>query len=103
MAEEIAAAAGVGEEPVRGNPVGVPPNWGILLAPGGAQHAATGSRVLGDHRSELAARRCFWPKRRASPAEAGARVSAKREEGGAGEAYKGRREVPASRWWQVRR
>ena len=62
MAEEIAVAAGVGEEGPAGSLVALPTNWWRILAPGGARVAAPGRRVLGDHRNELAAMGCLRPK-----------------------------------------
>ena len=65
-AEEMAVAAGVGEEGPRGDLVAVSSNWWRLQAPGGALVVATRPRVLEVHRNELPTRWCLRPKRRAA-------------------------------------
>ena len=90
-AEEMAVAAGIGEEHACGHLVAASSNWRRHPASGGALVLATGSWVLEVHRNELPARWCLRPKRRAALTVVGARASAKRVQGGAMGAYKGRR------------
>ena len=93
-AEEMAAAAGIGEEVPALHLVAISPNWRRLHAPEGARLAATGSLVLGVHWSDQDGEGRLRPKRRSGLTVVQARVRVKREKGGAMGAYKGRRELP---------